>query len=220
MSTKTSKASKQINALQKMRLPALWERFAEVVGEENRSPNKKYLIRRISEALKAAEAEPAATPKRPARPKAPKAVKATAATKHGKVKKPTKRKGTAEGTPTEEATGDTPLTKLSVADLQARYREVVGRPTGSSHRAYLIWKIGQAQKGRIPVGPTRRSSSTDPADFKVIPLRMETEVVDQIDAARERLEIPSRTALIRRALMVYLARAGENDVAALLAPAE
>ena len=91
--------------------------------------------------------------------------------------------------------------------------------SGSKNAAYLIWKIRQAEKGKIPVGPTRRASA-NPGDYKVIPLRMETEVVDQIDAARERLDLPSRTTLIRRALMLYLAKAGENDVAALLEQGE
>ena len=48
------------------------------------------------------------------------------------------------------------LTKLTVEELQARYLEIVGRQTSSSNRRYMIWKITQAQKGRIPVGPIRR----------------------------------------------------------------
>jgi len=222
MSTSIKQQSK---ALEKLRLPDLQARFTDIVGEPTRSPNKKYLLRRISEALEAAEAgqEPT-TLKRPAKPKAPQArqaakraegVKKATAKQQRKAKQPTQKvKATATNT-------DKPrLSQLSVEELQKHYAETIGRPTGSQHKGYMIWKIRQAQKGHIRVGPASRRSSTDPADFKVIPLRMETEVVDQIDAARERLEIPSRTALIRCALMVYLARAGENDVAALLAPAE
>ncbi len=216
---------KRIKALDKLRLPELWELFAEHVGEATRSPNKKYLIRRINEALATAESEAsssAATPKRPAKPKAPQARKASkpaAVTKKAAAKKTnTAKRAPKKNSPlaAEAITVDTPLSKLSIADLQARYRDIVGRPTGSKHRAYLQWKIRQAQKGAIPVGPNRRRSNANPSDFKVIPLRMETEVVAQIDAARERLDLPNRTALIRRALMLYLAKAGENEVAALL----
>ena len=39
---------------------------------------------------------------------------------------------------------------------------------------------------------------------------------DATGAARERLGLKSRTALIRRALRLFLDQAGENDVAALL----
>ena len=220
MSTKTKN---QVKALDKLRLPELWERFTEVTGETTHSPNKTYLIRRINEALEANEAKPTTAPKRPARPKAPKATKAgktATAKKPAKAKKRTGKKASTKTNHSAPATADTPLSKLSVDALRAKYLEVVGRPTGSSNSSYLVWKIRQAQKGRIPVGPTRRRSSAEPGNFKVIPLRLETEVADQIDAARERLELPSRTALIRRALMLYLAKAGENDVAALLEQAE
>ena len=221
MSTNTKK---QVKALEKLRLPELWERFTELTGETSRSPNKKFLIRRIREARETKETEPAAEPKRPARPKTPqKATKAgnsATAKKATKAKKRTDKESSTITTRATTAKDETPLTKLSVDDLRARYFEAVGRPTGSSNASYLIWKIRQAQKGRIPIGPTRRRSSAEPGDFKVIPLRLETEVADQIDAARERLELPSRTALIRHALMLYLAKAGENDVAALLAEGE
>lgn len=220
---------KQIKALDKLRLPELQEKFAEIVGEATRSPNKKYLIRRISEALQAAGSASTSAPKRPAKPKAPGARKAatraggakTAAAKaqakaQAKAKQPAKKPRAAA----KDTSGEKPLSKLSVPKLQERYKEIVGRTTGSKNAAYLIWKIRQAQKGKIPVGPTQRRSSANPGEYKVIPLRIETEVADQIDAARERLELPSRTALIRRALMVYLAKAGETDVAALLEQGE
>jgi hypothetical protein len=49
------------------------------------------------------------------------------------------------------------LTKLSVAELQAMYREVVRRETRSSDSAYLVWKLRQAQRGKVRVGPHRQS---------------------------------------------------------------
>lgn len=60
------------------------------------------------------------------------------------------------------------LSKLSVEELQALYTEVVGRSSGSSDRRYLVWKVRQAQKGRIPVGPVRRRHADGEApDMKV-----------------------------------------------------
>ncbi|MBU1242938.1 ribbon-helix-helix domain-containing protein [Myxococcota bacterium] len=220
---------KQIKALDKLRLPELQQKFAEHVGETTRSPNKKYLIRRISEALQAAESGSSSKTKRPAKPKAPGArsaakraggAKEAAAKALAKAKAKAKQPAKKQRTAAKDTSGETPLSKLSVPKLQERYKEIVGRTTGSKNAAYLVWKIRQAEQGKIPVGPTQRRSSANPGDFKVIPLRMETEIVDQIDAARERLELPSRTTLIRRALMLYLAKAGENDVAALLEQGE
>jgi hypothetical protein len=114
--------------------------------------------------------------------------------------------------------GDKPLTKLTVEELQQRYEDVVGRSTGSSHRRYLIWKIRQAKKGKIPVGPRKRRSPDEPApEFKVLPLRMEAELVERLDAARERLGLKNRMQLFRDALQAYFAAQGENEVAALFA---
>jgi len=48
---------KQVKALEKLRLPELRARYAEVLGEETRAPNRTYLIRRITEALEARAAE-------------------------------------------------------------------------------------------------------------------------------------------------------------------
>jgi hypothetical protein len=103
-------------------------------------------------------------------------------------------------------------------ELQARYLEVVGRPTGSTNKAYMIWKIREAQKGRIPLGP-RKSAHREGVTFKVLPLRMEAEVVDKLDEAWKRHGLHSRTDLFRKSLHDYLASIGENDVAALLTDA-
>src|SRR3989339_40604 len=42
---------KEIKELEKMKLPELQARYAEVIGEETKAPNKKYLIKRIALAL-------------------------------------------------------------------------------------------------------------------------------------------------------------------------
>lgn len=211
---------KQIEKLTQLTLTELRELYTDLIGEPTRAPNKKYLAKKILEAR--AKLKPTKTglkPSRPRRPTSPAKRKRTV--KQPEKKTPAKKTPAKKKTPAgKDASGDKPLSKLSVPKLQERYKEIVGRTTGSKNAAYLIWKIRQAQNGKIPVGPTQRRSSTNPGDYKVIPLRMETEVVDQIDAARERLELPSRTTLIRRALMLYLAKAGENDVAALLEQGE
>ena len=190
--SKTTK--RDITKLAKMKVNELQAKFAEVVGEVTRSPNKTYLVRRITEALVAAdEAAQAAQAASPAPAPAVPEDAASPATE-----------------PAEK------LTKLSVPALQAKYVEVVGRPSSSVHRGYLVWKIREAQKGRVPVGP-RRSTHREGVAFKVLPLRMESELVDQLDAAWRRQGLRSRMDLFRKALHSFLAAAGEAEVAALLA---
>lgn len=60
---------------------------------------------------------------------------------------------TTRTTATTEAAPKVKLTKRSVAELQAMHRGAVGRDTSSTDSAYLVWKLRQAQKGRIRVGP-------------------------------------------------------------------
>ncbi|MCK9521442.1 MAG: ribbon-helix-helix protein, CopG family [Proteobacteria bacterium] len=194
---------KQVKALEKLRLPELRARYAEVLGEETRAPNRTYLIRRITEALEACAAE--APEQNPAEPQ--EAPVETA-------------QHTEETAAASVDTSDaTELSKLPIAELQARYLEVVQRPTSSEHRRYLIWKIREAQKGRIPVGPRgSRRADGEALDFKVLPLRMEADLVAKLDEARERLGLKSRMELLRRSIHLFLAREGEAEVAALFAP--
>jgi len=183
---KTTK--KAIEKLSAMKVNELQAKFAEVTGETTRSPNKTFLIRRITEAMQATRAkEPAADCAE---------VETTAET--------------------EAAPGREKLTKLDVLTLQARYLEVVGRPTSSSNAAYLRWKITQAQKGRIPVGP-RKSPHREGVTFKVLPLRMESDLVDKLDEAWRRQGLHSRMDLFRKSLQAFLASAGEAAVAVMLA---
>lgn len=107
------------------------------------------------------------------------------------------------------------LTNLTVPQLQARYLEVVGRTTSSSDKPYLLWKIREARKGRIPIGPRKNAQREDVA-FKVLPLRMESEVVEKLDEAWRRHGLATRTALLRKALHDFLVGIDEHKVAEML----
>jgi hypothetical protein len=63
-----------------------------------------------------------------------------------------------------------------------------------------VWKLRQAQKGRIRVGPIERRAPGEAADVKVLPLRMTAAEVEALDEAWRRLGFKSRTAMIRRAI--------------------
>jgi hypothetical protein len=197
MSTK-----KEIAKLTKMKLNELQAKFAEVTGETTRSPNKVFLIRRINEALQAASA---------------KAEKVPEAAPETEVNAQTEPAASAEVTAqVEPASTDGKLTRLEVPELQARYLEVVGRPTGSTNKAYMVWKIREAQKGHIPVGP-RKNAHREGVTFKVLPLRMEAAVVDKLDEAWRSRGIKNRMEFFRGALSRYLKELGAEDAAALFA---
>ena len=188
---------KEIAKLTKMKLNELQAKFAEVTGETTRSPNKTFLIRKITEALQATEAGAKAE-------KAPETAAPDA-----------EAEATAQ---TEPASTDGKLTRLEVPELQARYLEVVGRPTGSTNKPYMIWKIREAQNGRIPLGP-RKSAHREGVTFKVLPLRMESAVVDKLDEAWRSRGIKNRMEFFRGALGHYLKQLGAEDAAALFADA-
>jgi hypothetical protein len=110
------------------------------------------------------------------------------------------------------------LTGLTIEELQARYLDVVGRPTGSADRGYLVWKIREAMKGKIPTGPRsngRRASHGD--DMMVLPLRLPASTVDAMDQAWQSRGIRTRMDFLRDAIRHHLERLGADEVAALLA---
>jgi hypothetical protein len=206
MSTKTktkiakTKATKE--NLAALGLPALWERFKQATGETTKSPNKKFLVRRIEEALAARAVEPApAEPQRPTR------------TSTGATLVPELETTVAESTP-PKARGR--FASMTIDELQTKYLEVVGRSTGSDDRRYLIWKIREAEKGRINVGPRKtRARDGEPLDVKILPLRLEANVADKMDEAWRAKGIKNRMEFFRGAIGHYLAHLGARDAAAL-----
>jgi hypothetical protein len=189
----TETIQSQLDALAELRLPDLQERFAKIVGEETRCPNKTYLLRRIREALEARAAEPAPSPAEPVHELTP---------------------ATNESATEED---DLRLRDLDVEQLRARYVEAVGRATSSHDRRYLIWKIRQAEQGKVPVGPVgRRQPGDPPVDQKVLPLRMPAATVEALDEVWRRRGLKSRMDLFRHALDQYLTGLGEGDAADLV----
>ncbi len=194
--TKTTKTKAKKENLAALGLPALWERFKEATGETTKSPNKKFLVRRIQEALatRAAEPAPAEEPQRPTHTSA----RATPA--------PEPETTLAESTPPKPRGR---FASMTIEELQMKYIEVVGRSTGSDDRRYLIWKIREAEKGRINVGPRKtRARDGEPLDVKILPLRLEADVADKMDEAWRAKGIKNRMEFFRGAIGHYLAHLG------------
>jgi hypothetical protein len=107
------------------------------------------------------------------------------------------------------------LSKLTIEELQGKYREVLGRDTSSTDRAYLAWKIREAKKGRIRVGPPRTREIKGPQ--QVLSIRVDEEVVPLLDAAWRKHGLRSRNDLVLRAIGRELAALGESEAAARFA---
>ena len=266
----------QIESLATMKLPELRARYAEVLGEETRCPNKIWLVRQITAALEVQAAEtidakPDADTLAKAKRWAEDAFLATDIDADGvagelverfeiprasadeivasvsqaldeeyaagvAAEEKHKAELAAAGLPdvddvppgigitvsaeTIEPAAETRLSKLSVDALRAIHLELIGRASASSSKRYLVWRVRQAQKGRVTTGPIQRRDPGESTDYKVLPLRMEADLVAQLDEARERLGLRTRMDLFRRALAAYLGEQGEAEVAALFAQAE
>ena len=113
MSNRTKRTK---NELERLRLPELQARFREVVGETSRSPNRKFLTRRIEEALAARAAQEAApaTSRRTVAQRAPEP-----ASTEARVDEPT----TESNVTTPRQRGR--FVSMSVEEMQAKYLEVV-----------------------------------------------------------------------------------------------
>ncbi|NTX51845.1 DUF2924 domain-containing protein [Myxococcus sp. CA039A] len=193
-------AAPKTKTLETMNLTELRARYREVLGEETRSPNKKYLIRRIEEALATQKQR---NPSRRATAAATTAPPATAA----------RGATSAEGTQPARQRGR--FASMTVGELQAKYREVVGRSTGSSNPSYLQWKIREAEAGRVPVGPRPEREVKVREDGKrVIPLSFDAEDLAALDKAWRDAGIPSRTRFFMRAVHRELTAMGATEAAA------
>ena len=213
-------ATTQPQDLEEMRLPDLWHLFRQVRGESTRCPNRPFLIRKIREVLDAApvihignESRPANAPGTPAEDEASsEPVEADA--DESDDEPPT----AAANEPVSEGPGAAPhveprvrgrFASMAVEELQVRYLDIVGRPSESRNAMYLKWKIRQAEKGRVPVGPTRRRIvEGEPALFKVLPLRFTATSVDQMDAIWRALGMRSRSDFVRTAIDAYVKSLG------------
>jgi hypothetical protein len=183
------------NDLDRLRLPELQARYQAVVGEATRCPNRTFLIRRIREVL--AESTPS---------------RATAA-------RPAKKMRAKKGAATAGRSARGRFTSMTTEELQAQYALAVGRPTGSTDRRYLTWKIREAEKGRVPIGPraTRTAEQEAHTDVKILPLRLDAGAVERIDSAWRNAGMKSRMEFFRRALGHFFRHLGLRDGAALFA---
>jgi hypothetical protein len=206
--------------LESLRLPELQQRYREVLGEETRCPNRTFLLRKIREAL---EANPSASTRSPTRPMNERLAEITT---HVEVSSAAATVATRPRRPRSVVTirraGSRDAVRgrfksMTVEELQTLYRSVVGRDTGSSDRGYLIWKVREAEKGRVPIGPREERTRDQQAktDRRILPLRLDAPSVAAIDATWRAKGLKSRMDFFRRALGHYLTELGAHAAAAM-----
>jgi hypothetical protein len=229
--------------LEDMRLPDLWSLFRQVRGESTRCPNRPYLIRVIREGLRGAPVIALPEPEPEPAPEPEEAPASTGGAEASDVQErapssddeaaeapadaPALARDESDADETEAADGETDasatlegsergrLVSMTVDELQMKYFEVVGRPTASEDKAYLVWKIRQAQRGKVTVGPARRAATEgEPVEFKVLPLRFTATSVDQMDAIWRALEMRSRSDFVRTAIDAYVKSLASRPAAA------
>ncbi len=193
--------------------------------EEQPEPHHELKAPAQSEAVATEEeadtGEPAANPEEVAAPheETPTAEEHAEPAQQSAQPKKRARKNTSEGASAGRAERGRFKT-MTVEELQAMYLQKVGRPTGSTDKGYLVWKIREAEKGRIPIGPreTRSPDQQGATDVRILPLRLDASAVEQMDAAWRAHGMKTRMEFFRRALGHYLEHIGAHDAAALFGP--
>ncbi len=101
--------------------------------------------------------------------------------------------------------------EFSTTALQGHYESTIGRSTKSTNRDYLIWKIREAEAGRIKIGPRE---TLDPGEKQVLPLTLSKTAVVAMDLAWKAHGYKSRTAFLREAICERLVELNELETAA------
>jgi hypothetical protein len=106
---------------------------------------------------------------------------------------------------------------MTVDELRTVYEQKVGRATSSTNKQYLMWKIAQAEKGRIRTGRVvhgQRLEGKFAGNDRTLPLTMTADAMHALDEAWPRLSFTSRMSFMRAAIGEALASRGEEDAAA------
>lgn len=174
--------------------------YQAMFGEAPRSPNKVWMVNQMEErhaaGAAASGAQQTGSPtRRRTRPEVAAEAPATEA--------PLRERGRFRG--------------MTVEELRTLYEQTVGRSTSSVDKPYLIWKIFQAEKGKIRVGRVapgqRREGAFADAD-KTLPLTLTAAAVAAVDGAWARTGFPNRMSFLRAAIREALLNRGETDAAA------
>jgi hypothetical protein len=111
------------------------------------------------------------------------------------------------------------LGRLKLPELQARFAEVTGQSSKCPNRTYLIKTILAALQTAARAEPRKRprkEKKDEDVLYKVLPVRFENDLVEELDEAWRRNGLRTRMQFFRVALSQYLQSLGETEVAAKL----
>lgn len=112
------------------------------------------------------------------------------------------------------------LAALTTPQLRDLHLQCIGRPTRSTNRPYLLWKLRRAVQGHVPLGPPAHPRFAE-AELRVVTFRLDATAIAALDAAWTRHGYPSRMSFLRAATAQLLEAHGEAATAALIhGPAE
>lgn len=169
-----------------LRLQAIQAKHAELFGRPSRSKDRAGLIGKIAAEL-------------------------------------ARRESTSGVAPTDGVTGSAGarrrgrrgrFTDMSVEQLQRLYVETVGRPTTSTDRRYLEWKLREAAKGRITVGPIARNGISEGGEMMTLPWRIPRALVEAMDEGWRTLHFKNRSAFLAAAVGSLFESKGQRALAA------
>ena len=210
-------ATKKLKDLTTVELLA---RLKAASGRAYKATNRTWLIEKITEA-EAAKAKATAIAKT-------KATTARAPRRGANVTAPAPEAPTppdeetdADAAPSEAPARDAPAaarkgrtgrwSAMTLEALQAMYVATVGRDTQSLDRGYLVWKIREAEKGRVRTGPVTSRAKGEPAT--PVTMRIADATLGQLDQVWKRLGYRSRLQLLAHAITLGLVELGESAVA-------
>lgn len=185
-SDRVARAEALAAEMRPLRLPALQAKHAELFGRPSRSKDRTGLIGEIAAEL--------------ARRESTSGVAATGGTNGSAGARRRGRRGR--------------FTDMSVEQLQALYVETLGRPTTSTDRRYLEWKLREAAKGRVTVGPIARSGISEGGEMMTLPWRIPRALVEAMDEGWRTLHFKNRSAFLAAAVGSLFESKGQRALAA------
>lgn len=193
-----------------MSVAELRARLKQATGRSTKDSNKKKLIEAIEQHSRYEQRVKDAAKAPKARARGRRASAVVAGQQADSVQ-------TADGTGSDAAPAPAKVrgkwALMSNEELRRMYEEKIGRPTGSDDRGYLIWKLREAEKGRIAIGPVKRRAMTEEPTIPIT-LRLPTSLAEQADAAWRRRNYRSRVHLIELSIGLGLKKLGEAELGA------
>jgi hypothetical protein len=100
---------------------------------------------------------------------------------------------------------------MTTDELRALYVSTVGRESSSDDRGYLMWKIREAEKGRVRTGPVTSRAKGEPAT--PVTMRIADTTLAALDEVWRRRGYRSRLQLLSHAIRLGMVSLGERGAA-------